>query len=299
MKKVLGIDLGGTKIIGGLVNEEGEILKKSRRDTPKTGRQAVLQELIAVIEELYEEGILGIGIGSPGCIDSDRGRVLEIGGNISGWAGTDIRGELGKVFPGMKIFVENDANVAGLCEKWLGAGREFENFVMLTLGTGVGGAVYTDKSGILKGYNFNGAELGHSILYPRGRQCNCGQRGCVDNYLSGVGLELSYLERTGKKKKAKDILEESRKDPLADQVVDRYTEELAIYLSTIKNIFDPQGIIIGGGVINSKDIWWDRMMVHYASQCNTPDSLTIVPAHYLNDSGMIGAARAVFLGLGY
>lgn len=299
MKKVIGIDLGGTSIYGGLINERGEILKRASRKTPLTGRRAVLDELVSMVEELKEDGLEALGLGSPGCIDSARGRVLEIGGNIAGWAGTDIRGELSKSFPGLEIFVGNDANVAALCEKWLGAGRHFDNFVMLTLGTGVGGAVYSDEGGLLLGHNFNGAELGHSIIYPRGRPCNCGQSGCADQYLSGVGLEISYKKRTGLEKKAREILEESQVEGEAREVVDHYCQDLAIYFSTIKNIFDPQAIIVGGGVINSKELWWEKMLSYFEKECNTPDSLSIVPASYLNDAGMIGAARLAFLALDY
>lgn len=295
MRKAIGIDLGGTSIYGGLISEEGEILKKVERVTPKDSKKSVLEALALTIDELMEEGVVGIGIGSPGCIDSDRGRVLEVGGNIIDWANTDIRGELSKTFKGVDIFVENDANLAGLCEKWLGAGKNLENFVMLTLGTGVGGAIYTDKAGILKGYNFNGGEVGHAILYPRGRQCNCGQKGCVDMYLSGPGIETSYFEKTGQQTRARQVFMNSLEEKEALQVVERFSQDLAIYMTSIKNLFDPQGIIIGGGVINSREFWWDMVLEHYKKECNTPDSLDIVPASFLNDAGMIGAGRMVFL----
>lgn len=295
MKKAIGIDLGGTSIYGGLISEEGKILKRIERPTPIESKKRVLEALGQTIEELMEEGVVGIGLGSPGCIDSDNGRVLEVGGNIVDWANTDIRGELSKTFKGIDIFVENDANVAGLCEKWLGAGRDLENFVMLTLGTGVGGAIYTDKSGILKGHNFNGGEVGHAILYPRGRQCNCGQKGCVDMYLSGPGIEMGYFEKTGKQIRAKEVFKKSLKEEEAKEVVERFSRDLAIYMASIKNLFDPQGIIIGGGVINSREYWWDRVLDYYKEECNTPDSLSIVPASFLNDAGMIGAGRVVFL----
>lgn len=295
MKKAIGIDLGGTSIYGGLISEEGKILKRIERATPKDSKKSVLEALSQTIEELMEEGVVGIGIGSPGCIDSDSGRVLEVGGNIVDWANTDIRGELSKTFKGIDIFVENDANVAGLCEKWLGAGRDLENFVMLTLGTGVGGAIYTDKSGILKGHNFIGGEVGHAILYPRGRQCNCGQKGCVDMYLSGPGIEMGYFEKTGKQIRAKEVFKKSLKEEAAREVVERFSQDLAIYMASIKNLFDPQGIIIGGGVINSREYWWDRVLDYYKEECNTPDSLSIVPASFLNDAGMIGAGRVVLL----
>lgn len=296
MKKVIGIDLGGTSIYGGIIDEDGKVLKRVEIETPTgKGRKGVLDGIIEVINELMEEGILGIGIGSPGCIDSIEGKVLEIGGNIEEWANTDIRGEISKAFPEMNIYVENDANVAALCENWIGAGKDFNNFVMLTLGTGVGGAIYTEKEGILKGHGFQGGELGHAILYPKGIQCNCGQQGCVDKYISGNAVGKRYFELTGERKKGKDIFKDSLLDEISKKVIDEYCEDLAIYIASLKNIFDPQGLIIGGGVINSKDIWWDKMKEYFKKHSNSTNTIEIVPAIYLNDAGMIGAGRVVLI----
>ncbi len=292
MRKAIGIDLGGTSIYGGIINSEGEIIRRVQRNTPADeGRARVLEEISLVAEDLMEEGIIGIGIGAPGCIDSEQGRVLEVSGNIKDWANTDLKGEISKKFPEIPVFVENDANTAALCEGWIGAGKNFSNYVMLTLGTGVGGAVYTDKSGILRGYHYHGGELGHAILYPKGRPCNCGQRGCVDKYISGNAIENKYFELAGVRKKGKDIFKDSLKKEIDKKLVDEFCEDLAIYLISLKNIFDPQGLIIGGGVINSKDLWWDKMLAYYKENSNSASSMDIVPAVYLNDAGLIGAGK--------
>lgn len=288
MKKAIGIDLGGTKIYAGLINEKGQILKKIERPTPKTKGQ-ILKQIRQSIEDLNEEGIQAIGIGSPGTIDSVKGRVLDIGGNIEGWAHTDIRGQLSKFFPNLPIQVENDANLAGLCEGKLGAGKNLKSFIMLTLGTGLGGAIYLKKEGIYRGHNFQGAELGHVILYPQGRTCSCGQKGCAEKYISGRGIEESYYQVRGLRKKAEEILLLSQEEEEAKKVVDEFCQNLAIYLVSLKNIFDPQGIIIGGGVIHSKKYWWEQMLDHYQSQVNNPKEMEILPAKYLNDAGLIGA----------
>lgn len=296
MKKVIGIDLGGTSIYGGLINENGEILKRAERETGTgIGRRQVLNRISEVIKELIDgEKVEGIGIGTPGFIDSNEGKVLSIGGNIEDWAGTDIKGELSKDFPNIPIFVENDANVAGICESWIGAGKDLESFVMITLGTGVGGAIYTKKEGIWHGHKYQGAELGHVILYPKGRPCNCGQNGCVERYISGRAVEVLYEEKTKVKKKGKDIFKDTEDDEIARELVNSFAENLAIYIVTLKNIFDPQGIIIGGGVINSKEYWWNKTLDYYKRYSNNPEGMEIVPAIYLNDAGMIGAAKVVF-----
>lgn len=296
MKKVIGIDLGGTSIYGGIINEEGQILKRAERATPSgKGKRGVLDAIIEVIDELGIEDILGIGLGSPGFIDSDKGQVLGVGGNIEDWTNTPIKAELAKAFPGTAIYIENDANLAALCEAWIGAGKDFKSFLMITLGTGVGGAIYLEKEGLLKGDNFLGAELGHSILYPKGKKCQCGQKGCVEKYVSGDSLEERYYEATGQRKGGKAIFETALEDKLSMDVIEGYCEDLGIFLVSLKNIFDPQGLIIGGGVINSKDIWWDKMLNYYEEHSNSKDSMEIVPAIYLNDAGMIGAGRVVFL----
>lgn len=293
MNKVIGIDVGGTSIYGGLINEKGEILKKASEDTGSEGdKNIVLGRIKEIIKELKEgEKVEAIGIGSPGFIDVKKGEVLTIGGNIMGWAGTKIKEELSNEFNSIPIFVENDANVAAICEEWLGAGKGLDSFVMLTLGTGVGGAIFSKELGIWYGKNYQGAELGHTILYPNGRQCNCGQRGCVEQYISGNAVEKNYMELTGEILKGKEIFKRYKIDVNCKKTVDKFTTDLGTYLISIKNIFDPEGIIIGGGVINSKEFWWEKAVDHYYKKCNSPKGTDILQAKFSNDAGMIGAAK--------
>lgn len=291
---MIGIDVGGTSIYAGIITEQGEILKRSQRETfSVSGKIDVLNRISEVIDELLEEDILGIGIGSPGFIDSKNGRVLEVGGNIKNWANTNIREEINKRFPGIPVFVENDANVAALCEHWIGGAKDFKNFIMITLGTGVGGAIYLEKGGILKGKGYQAAELGHAILYPFGEKCNCGQNGCVERYISGTAIERIYKEKSCEYKKGKDIFKDIN-NKISTEVITEFTKNLGVFLVSLKNIFDPEGIIIGGGVINSRGYWWDDMMKNYEKLSNNPSAMKILPAIYLNDAGMIGAAKSVF-----
>lgn len=294
MEKVIGIDLGGTSIVGGIVNEKGKILYKVKKETGKgVGSKEVLRRISIVIQELLsvDDGIVGIGIGSAGFIDIIQGKVLSVGGNIEEWSGTEIKGELAKVFPESKIIVENDANVAAVCEGWIGAGRDFSSFVMLTLGTGLGGSIYTKNNGIWRGHNYQGAELGHTILYPHGKQCYCGQKGCVEEYISGTAIENSYYDITGSKKDGREIFNLYFTDNKAKIVIDKFSDDLGIFIGSLKNIIDPEGIVIGGGVINSKEYWWDQMIKNYKNHVNNPEGMEIVPAVYLNDAGVIGAGK--------
>ncbi|WP_422485293.1 ROK family protein [Gudongella sp. DL1XJH-153] len=293
MKRVIGIDLGGTKVNGAVVDESGEILKWDTLSTSKSGSPEEVMDGIKELVHMLSEGenISAIGIGSPGFIDSVNGKVLSVGGNIEGWAGTEIKSPLEKEFK-IPVQVENDANAAGLCEAWIGAGRDLESFVMLTVGTGLGGALFTRREGIWRGHHFQAGEVGHSILYPGGHQCSCGQRGCTEEYVSGTAVENEYERLSGIRKSGKEIFDTCKSDDIARKVVARFAWDFAVFLLTIKNMFDPQAVIIGGGVILSKDHWWDEMIGNFQSEVNNDPGITILPALYLNDSGTIGAARA-------
>lgn len=295
MKKAIGIDLGGTSINGGLIDEDGNIIKRAEKDTlTAKGRYQVLERISQVIDMLMDEDVIGIAIGSPGFIDSNEGKVLKVGGNIHDWAGTNIKDELKKEYPNMPIFVENDANVAAICEHWKGAAKKYDNFIMLTLGSGLGGAIYIENHGLVKGHRYRGGELGHAIFIPNGRLCSCGQRGCVEQYMSGNAVENIYEERTGSRKKGKDIFKSINEDEIANEIIHEFSQNLGIYITTLKNMLDPQGIVIGGGVINSKDYWWDCMIESFKKHSNDSDHIDIVAAEYLNDAGMIGAGKIVF-----
>ena len=166
-----------------------------------------------------------------------------------------------------------------------------DSFVMLTLGTGVGGGIYSKKGGLVYGNQYEGGEIGHSILYPKGEKCVCGQCGCVEKYVSGRAIEDNYFKSTGIHLSAENIFRVMDVDPMARKTVDKFVEDLAIVLVTIKNIFDPGGIIIGGGVIYSKDYWWPSLIESYRKNVNSNLDLHIRASKYLNDSGIVGAGK--------
>ena len=131
------------------------------------------------------------------------------------------------------------------------------------------------------------------ILYPKGRPCICGQNGCAERYISGKAVEELYKEQTGLEMQGKYIFENSIDDEVSKTIINDFAENLAIYLVSLKNIFDPEGIIIGGGVINSKNYWWSKTLDYYKEYSNNPVGMQILPAKYLNHAGMIGAAKVV------
>ena len=293
MTKTIGLDIGGTKIQGAVIDENGEILKTYRLETcAREGKDKVLENISKIIEFLKTDEIEAIGVGTPGFIDSENG-IVTFAGNIDGWTGLNLKKELEKI-SGLPVFVENDANIALVCEKWLGAGKGYNDIVMITIGTGLGGAVYNEKSGLLSGSHFQGAELGHVILHPGGDYCTCGQHGCAEAYCAGTALTKNYKKLTGDELTGEQILKRVYKDPKAKEVLEIYQEDLAYFLTSLRNIFDPEVIVIGGGVIHSKDIWWDGMIEKFNDICNNTLNVSVMPAKYLNDSGVIGAGKIAF-----
>ncbi|MDU2202967.1 MAG: ROK family protein, partial [Anaerococcus hydrogenalis] len=250
MTKTIGLDIGGTKIQGAVIDEKGEILKTYRLETcAREGKDKVLDNISKIIDFLKTDDIKAVGVGTPGFIDSENG-IVTFAGNIDGWTGLNLKKEIEKR-SSLPVFIENDANIALVCEKWLGSGKGFNDIVMITIGTGLGGAVYNKKMGLLSGSNFQGAELGHLILHPNGEYCTCGQSGCAESYCSGTAIVRHYEELTRNKLEGQEIFKLVKTDDNAKKVIDRFTSDLAWFLTSLRNIFDPELIIIGGGVINS------------------------------------------------
>lgn len=289
MKKVIGIDLGGTKISGGLLDENGNILASAKVDTQaEEGRDVVIKNIVSVIKKLPYDQAQAIGIGTPGFIDSENG-IVTFAGNIKGWTGLNLKEAIEK-YVDIPVFIENDANIALICEEWIGAGKEYDDIVMITLGTGLGGAVYSQGK-LLRGSNFQGAELGHMLLYPGGNYCTCGQNGCAEAYCAGSAIANGYERLTGTRKTSEEVLSLVDSDKDAKKVLDDYKMNLAYLLTSLRNIFDPQAIIIGGGVINARNLWWDGMIENFKKVCHKSETVDILPAKYLNDAGMIGAGK--------
>ncbi|MDU3152843.1 MAG: ROK family protein [Anaerococcus hydrogenalis] len=290
MTKTIGLDIGGTKIQGAVIDEKGEILKTYRLETcAREGKDKVLDNISKIIDFLKTDDIKAVGVGTPGFIDSENG-IVTFAGNIDGWTGLNLKKEIEKR-SSLPVFIENDANIALVCEKWLGSGKGFNDIVMITIGTGLGGAVYNKKMGLLSGSNFQGAELGHLILHPNGEYCTCGQSGCAESYCSGTAIVRHYEELTRNKLEGQEIFELVKTDDNAKKVIDRFTSDLAWFLTSLRNIFDPELIIIGGGVINSKDYWWKEVLEKFDNYCHLSEKIEIKPAKYLNDAGVIGAGR--------
>jgi glucokinase len=258
----IGIDVGGTKVLGGVVSQTGEILATARRDTPREGGKALTQTIADVAIELSKEyPVESIGVSAAGFISSDRQTILATP-NIAGWNGVNLVQELKQII-GNRIVLENDANSAAWGEFKFGAGRGRKDLMMLTLGTGVGGGLILDGA-VFRGAFGIGAELGHIRVVPDGHLCGCGIRGCLEQYASGSALMrhareainaspdlarnlLARGDGTLEGLKGHHITEAARdEDPVALAAFNTMASYLGAGIASLCTVIDPSCIVLGG-----------------------------------------------------
>jgi glucokinase len=249
----IGVDLGGTNLRAAVISEAGEILDKiSGRTNLDAGRDAVLQDIVGRIIELRERqrgGVLaGVGIGVPGFIRMDEG-VIVGSNNLPELEGVPVRDEIEKRL-GAAVILENDANAAALGEKWMGAGRDVDDLVLLTLGTGVGGGIICGGR-VLHGYVGMAGEIGHITVSPNGNPCGCGNHGCLEKHASATAVEgMAYMMGLGEGLTAKDVFELAEKgDALARKAFERMGSALGMGLAALINIFNFPLYLLSGGLL--------------------------------------------------
>jgi glucokinase len=272
----IGVDLGGTNLRIAAISTEGQMLEKVTVGTNALGPDHVVDEMCAAIRRLsdhYRNGgkLLGAGIGIPGIIDLDEG-VVRKSANLPGWSGYPVRAEIERRL-GTRIFLENDAKVAALGEKWLGAGRDVNDMAMITLGTGIGGCIILDGK-IFHGMNGMAGEFGHMTLIPDGVPCGCGNHGCVERYASATAIVRMAREAIAAGE-APSLAEEADSNPdfgpesvyklakqgdaAARRIFDRFGEAFGIMLADLINVLNLEMYVIGGGVSSAWDAFAPRM----------------------------------------
>ncbi len=311
-RQCIGIDLGGTFVKFCLLDEDHVARHVFQLRTPtEHGPEAVIARMVEggrrVLDEagLSVDDVAGAGIGSPGPLDISAGVVRDMP-NLPGFRDVPIRDRVGEGL-GMPAVLENDANAAAFGEYLCGAGASAGDMVLLTLGTGVGSGIIIDGV-LLHGAHEMGAELGHMVIEPGGEECGCGQRGCTERYCSatymarhaaelirGQGRESSLAARLDEKGEidAKDIQEaRAGGDELAGEVWDRGAYYLALACVNICRIFDPERIVLAGGLTKAGDALMKPVREHFARlHWSITDVMTeIVIAELGNDAGVIGAA---------
>lgn len=301
---IIGVDLGGTNLRTALLSSEGDILDKRKEATyASDGWQKVVQRLIQNIERLQEIAIqkglsvAAVGVGAPGVIQVDKGIVVK-SPNFPDWNNLPLKKELEKAL-NMPVFIENDANAAALGEQWLGAGRDINSMILLTLGTGVGGGIVLNNQ-IWQGADGMAGEIGHMTLIPDGRLCGCGNTGCLEMYASARGIVQSYREAVNSsgiamvtELSSEQIYQAARNgDTVALKVMKDMGRMLGIGIASLINIFNPQMIVLGGGVKEAWQLFINATQEEVMRRAfKVPAERTkIVPSLLGDDAGMVGAA---------
>lgn len=315
MKLRIGVDLGGTNIAVGIVDESYNIIGRLSVPTPRTSADEVADKIACAVNELLSahgltvDELDGLGVGAPGIVDADKG-VVDYVCNLPMryYPLAEAVSERLDIGDAKRIRLENDASAAALGEMLAGAGKGMRDFMLITLGTGVGGGIISDGK-LLPSFNHAGGELGHTVIVVDGESCACGRRGCAETYCSASALARMGREaaKSGKKTmltstltEAKAVFEAADKgDAVAASVLEAYFKYVAVMLANFINIFQPEAIAIGGGVSGAgekllaplnKLIFPD--MIYNRNQ---PKSMytRLLTASLGGDAGIIGAA---FLG---
>ena len=287
MEKVLGVDIGGTKIRMGIIDASGQILYEEKIPTVIPLYPYLEENILRILAEQPE--VQAIGIGTHGFVDPKQGKVIYAAETLPGWTGTPVKEWLEKA-TGKRVEVENDANVVALAEAKFGAAQGLNRVVVLTLGTGLGGGVLWDGKLLSGGPHGGAAELGHMILYPNGVKCACGRLGCSEMYVSGTALQRRIKE-AGLPVTPPELFGNAKTDPAAKKVVEEFTADLALVISSLQAVFDMEMVIIGGGVSEAADLWMASLQEKMeAVLLNT---VPVEVARFENDAGILGAALLV------
>jgi fructokinase len=244
----IGIDLGGTKIEGILVDEKYNIIERKRIETrPENGYDSIVKSITFLINELKTKTNekTSVGICTPGFTDTNSGLIKN--SNTKCLRGMPLKNDIENILK-HEIVMENDANCFAMAESLLGAAKEYGVVFGVIMGTGVGGGIVINGT-LHKGSTNIAGEWGHHTLRPDGNECYCGKRGCVETYISGPALEKRWLELTGKKEPLQSIVQDLS-DEKAKQWKREFLENFGIGLANVIDILDPDTIVLGGGVSN-------------------------------------------------
>ncbi|MHC3681147.1 ROK family glucokinase [Streptococcus suis] len=315
-KKIIGIDLGGTSVKLAILTTEGEIQEKwSIKTNILDDGSHIVPDIIDSIKHRFEthgltkDDFLGVGMGSPGVVDSEAGTV--IGAYNLNWKTLQLVKEQFESALGLPFFIDNDANVAALGEQWVGAGNNNPNVVFMTLGTGVGGGVIA-AGNLIRGVKGAGGELGHiTVDFDEPFACTCGKKGCLETVASATGIvnlsrryadqyagdaKLKQMIDDGQDVTAKDVFDLAKEgDDLALIVYRHFSEYLGVACANIAAVLNPAYIILGGGVSAAGEFLLDGVRKVFAENSfpQIKESTQIVLATRGNDAGVLGAASLV------
>ncbi|MGM0509306.1 MAG: ROK family protein [Fusobacteriota bacterium] len=313
MKYVIGVDLGGTNIKMGLVEaDNGKILNSySIKTESEKGSDDTFNRIAKFIDEILDENsiskdnVLGIGMGIPGPVIDQK--IVSFFANFPWEENLNVSKELGAK-TGLEVKLDNDVNIITLGEAWIGAAKGYKNVLGIALGTGIGGGLLIDGH-LYSGISGGAGEIGHTKVEADGKLCGCGHNGCWEAYASATGLEREATSRLRVNKnnlvwekidgdisklEAKHVFDSAKEgDEFAMDLVEYETKFVALGLSNILNVLNPEIVVIGGGVSLAGDILFDGIKKKVVKDTMPPvlkGLKDIVPAKLGNDAGIVGAA---------
>ena len=294
--RVIGVDLGGTKILAGVVDDRGQVERRREYPTPTASQDELLAGLDAAIEELLTEDIAALGFGLPSPIDQKAGRALQAV-NIPLDESVNFRGRMRERF-GLPVGIENDANAAAYAEFRFGAARDVETMVMLTLGTGCGGGAVVDGK-LFRGW----AEFGHMVIVHDGIPCQgtCTGRGHLEPYVTGVAATKLAQAEFGPAVDAHRLVRLANEgERRAVEILDGIGRHLGSGIGTLVNIFNPEPVVIGGGFAAAGDFVLEpaREVMRREALAHAGDRIPIVRAELGTAAGLIGAGLVAFDSVG-
>jgi glucokinase len=305
----VGIDIGGTKIAGALIDDAGIIVDEIRVPSPINDPSDMVEAIASVISQLTaSHSVSGVGVAAAGFLSADR-EIMFHSPNIAAWRNEPLKARIQEK-TSYPVLLENDANAAGWAEFRFGAGKDVQSMIMLTIGTGVGGAVISEGR-LLKGGFGIGGELGHVVSVPGGRDCGCGLKGCIETYASGtallqaarslaesndpLGIRLRDLRSEHGELSGEQVYEAIiEDDPGALGLISELAEHLGKAVGSIfVPVLDPELVVVGGGVSAVGERLLEPMRGAYSKSLPAKGyrpELKIVKAQFLNQAGLIGAA---------
>jgi len=296
---VVGIDLGGTKIMAGVFSE-GVIKAKVTVPTPEEGGQAVIEAMAQAAKAAIEAAgvaVQAIGLGTPGPLDFKRGRI-KFAPNIANFTDFPIVERLEQA-TGYKVYMENDANAAALAEHKLGAAQGAESTLYMTVSTGVGGG-FVWGNRVLRGVNGQGGEIGHITMQPGGPLCGCGLDGCLEALATGPAMERMALAAFQREMNTRELFALFQQgDPRASRIVLQAASWVGIALASLVKCYDPEVVVLGGGVaLNAGQGYLDEVLRSYQRYMENWIAPPIRLAQLGSEAGLLGAALTAALEVG-
>ena len=294
------VDIGGTKIAVGMVDDQGRVLAKTQTPTDPERYSVSVEEVTRMLREMALEAgaeISGIGIGSTGPVDPIRGEFGDVD-FLPGWRGKNPVNDLARIF-NVRVALENDGDAAALAEAGWGAGRDRKRLIYVTIGTGIGGGMIFDGQ-LYRGVDGAHPEMGHQVIDLVGQPCSCGLRGCWEALAAGPAMAALFKAQAPadypnrESITARRICELAQQgDAIARKATDQEADYLAIGLANLINLFTPDVIVLSGSVMKSADLFMDRIRAVIRSGCRfvPAEKTDLTLASLGDDTNLIGAAR--------